>query len=279
MMGRRTGKRSDRTKRRWIVPEPFFPFGSIAGQRALVTGGASGIGLATARALVACGASVTLADRDREAGLAAVADIESRGSTAAFSEIDLADTHALQQWMSSLIREDGPFCILINSAGLVQAQPSMNDVTEELWWRLLSVNALAPLLLTRLAARAMSQHEIPGRIVNVSSAAAFRAVAAPVAYASSKAALVAVTRSTAAELAPRGITVNAVAPGVTATNIHQGRDSDAERLRKVTAGPRANPMGRFATPEDVAAAILFLCMPASRHITAQTIHVSGGAIV
>jgi NAD(P)-dependent dehydrogenase (short-subunit alcohol dehydrogenase family) len=118
-----------------------------------------------------------------------------------------------------------------------------------------------------------------GRIINLSSSSAFRARNSPLAYASSKAALVQLTRSAAAELGPHDINVNAVAPGITATPMTQVI-GNAEALQRVaSSGPLENLFHRVSQPEDVAAVILFLCLPASRQITGQTIHTSAGAVV
>jgi NAD(P)-dependent dehydrogenase (short-subunit alcohol dehydrogenase family) len=118
-----------------------------------------------------------------------------------------------------------------------------------------------------------------GRIVNLSSSSAFRARNSPMAYATSKAALVQLTRSAAAELGRYDINVNAIAPGITATGMTQGFGDGAALERIASAGPLENLFHRVSQPEDVAAAVLFLCIPASRQITGQTIHTSAGAVV
>jgi NAD(P)-dependent dehydrogenase (short-subunit alcohol dehydrogenase family) len=118
-----------------------------------------------------------------------------------------------------------------------------------------------------------------GRIVNLSSSSAFRARNSPMAYATSKAALVQLTRSAAAELGRYDINVNAIAPGITATGMTKGFGDAAALERVASAGPLENLFHRVSQPEDVAAAVLFLCIPASRQITGQTIHTSAGAVV
>ena len=130
------------------------------------------------------------------------------------------------------------------------------------------------MLLMQEVARHMIERGEGGRIVNVSSSSAFRA-RSHVAYASSKAAIVQLSRSAAAELAPHGINVNAVAPGLTRTGMTGDRDIDED----ARSGHLSNLFGRAAEPPDVAAAIVFLCLPESRQITAQTIHTSAGLVV
>jgi NAD(P)-dependent dehydrogenase (short-subunit alcohol dehydrogenase family) len=254
-------------------------FGSIRGQVALVTGAAAGIGAATAAALGRAGADVALCDRDTS-GARRVADtLASSGAKARPYDIDLAGTARIPGLVSDIVTDLGHINILVNCAGIIQDVPSLFDLDEARWQRLHEVNLLAPFRLLQEVTRHMIRRGQGGRIVNVTSAAAFRAQASPAAYASSKAALTAVTRSAAAELAPHGINVNAVAPGVTATGIHGGADSDDGRNVKVATGPLANLFGRPSEPEDIAAVIVFLCLPASRQITAQTLHVSAGAVV
>jgi NAD(P)-dependent dehydrogenase (short-subunit alcohol dehydrogenase family) len=133
-----------------------------------------------------------------------------------------------------------------------------------------------------LLMKAVAQHMIArgsGRIVNVTSSSAHRAVLSNVSYGASKSGLAQLTRSAAAELGQHGINVNAVAPGLTRTAIVARNFSDEALANALRAGPIANLLQRVSEPEDIAATILFLCLPASRQITGQTIHVSAGAIV
>ena len=251
----------------------------LSGQAALVTGGASGIGRATVLALLQAGAAVAVLDRD-EAGVNAVAEQgRQAGGTAVALQVDLADTGQIPAVVARAIQQLGRIDLLVNCAGVTGRFQSLLEIEEENWDFVHTVNLKAPLLLMKHVARHMIERGGGGRIVNISSSSAFRARNSPIAYASAKAALVQLTRSAAAELGPHNINVNAVAPGITATGMTRVL-GDAEALQRVaSSGPLENLFHRVSQPEDVAAAILFLCLPSSRQITGQTIHTSAGAVV
>jgi NAD(P)-dependent dehydrogenase (short-subunit alcohol dehydrogenase family) len=251
----------------------------LSGQVALITGAASGIGEAAARAIAAAGASVAALDRDAAGLDRVVSELESGGTNARGSTLDLADTDAIPAAVAEVLAAFGRIDILVNCAGISGEQGSLLEQSEENWDRVHTINLKAPFLLMQHVGRHMVERGGTGRIVNVSSSSAFRARQAIPPYASSKAALVQLTRCAAADLGPHDINVNAVAPGLTATAMTQGV-GDAAALRElVIEGPLANLFQRVSQPEDVAATILFLCLPASRQITAQTLHTSAGAVV
>ena len=251
----------------------------LSGKTAIVTGGASGIGRATVAALLSAGASVAVLDRD-EAGLnAVVGQAGKSGGKALAIGIDLADTARIPGAVERVIEQFGRIDILVNCAGVTGKFQSLIEMDEKNWDFVQTVNLKAPMLLMKHVAKHMVERGGGGRIVNVSSSSAFRARNSPIAYASSKAALVQLTRSAAAELGPHEINVNAVAPGITATGMTRAL-GDAEALRRAaSSGPLENLFHRVSQPEDVAAAILFLCLPSSRQITGQTLHTSAGAVV
>jgi NAD(P)-dependent dehydrogenase (short-subunit alcohol dehydrogenase family) len=251
----------------------------LAGKPALVTGAASGICRATVAALLGAGASVAALDRD-EAGLKAVVDQGRKaGGNAVALTIDLADLKAIPAAVNQVIQQLGHIDILVNGAGVTGKFQSLIEIEEENFDFVHTVNLRAPLLLMKYVAKHMIERGGGGRIVNISSSSAFRARNSPVAYASSKAALVQLTRSAAAELGRYDINVNAIAPGITATGMTRAL-GNAEALERVaSSGPLENLFHRVSQPEDVAAAILFLCLPSSKQITGQTIHTSAGAVV
>ena len=181
--------------------------------------------------------------------------------------------------MARVLEQLGRIDILINNAGVTGRFQSLLEMDEQNWDFVLSVNLKAAMLLMKHVARHMIERGGGGRIVNLSSSSAFRARNSPIAYASSKAALVQLTRSAAAELGPHDINVNAVAPGITATAMTQVIGNAEALQRAASSGPLENLFHRVSQPEDVAAVILFLCLPASRQITGQTIHTSAGAVV
>ncbi len=251
----------------------------LAGKGAIITGGASGIGRATAFALLSAGASVAVLDR-HEAGVnSLVEQAKSSGGNAFPLTVDLADTKLIPDAVARAIEQLGRIDILVNCAGVAGKLQSLLEIDEDNWNFVYTVNLKAPMLMMKEVSRHMIERGGGGRIINISSSSAFRARNSPMAYASSKAALVQLTRSAAAELAPHDINVNAVAPGITATRMTQVFGDTQTLQRIASSGPLENLFHRVSQPEDVAAAILFLCLPGSRQITGQTIHTSAGAVV
>ena len=251
----------------------------LSGKVALVTGGASGIARATVLALLQAGATVAALDRD-EAGVKAVVEQgKQSGGKALAIAFDLTDTKAIPGVVERVIRELGRIDILVNAAGVAGRFRNLLETEEQDWDFIHTVNLKAPMLLMKHVAQHMIARGGGGRIVNISSSSAFRARNSPIAYASSKAGIVQLTRSAAAELGRYDINVNAIAPGITATGMTRPL-GDAEALLNIaSSGPLENLFHRVSQPEDVAAAILFLCLPGSRQITAQVIHTSAGAVV
>jgi len=251
----------------------------LSGKGAIVTGGASGIGRATVAALSSAGAFVAALDRD-EAGLSAAVDESVKAGGKAFAlPFDLAETNRIPAIVAKAIDELGRIDILVNCAGVAGKFQSLLEIDEANWDFVHTVNLKAPMLLLRHVARHMVDRGGGGRIVNISSSSAFRARNSPTAYATSKAAIVQLTRCAAAELGRHNINVNAIAPGITATGMTRAL-GNAEALQRVaSSGPLENLFHRVSQPEDVAAAILFLCLPGSRQITGQTIHTSAGAVI
>jgi NAD(P)-dependent dehydrogenase (short-subunit alcohol dehydrogenase family) len=251
----------------------------LAGQVALVTGAASGIGRATALALASAGAAVAVLDLDAQLAAVAVAEVEARGSEGLAIGIDLADAAAIDPAVAQVLEAFGRIDVLVNCAGISAAPHSSLDFTDEQFERVVAVNLRAPFLLTRAVGAHMVERGDGGRIVNLSSSAAFRATAAPAIYAATKAGINGLTRSSAADLAAHGVLVNAVAPGMTKTPMTAAIGDDAAYDRAVSGGPLENLTHRAAEAEDVADVVLFLCLSESRQITAQVIHTSAGLVI
>jgi NAD(P)-dependent dehydrogenase (short-subunit alcohol dehydrogenase family) len=253
--------------------------GELSGKMALVTGGASGIARAAVALLLKHGAGVAILDRD-EAGLKEVADQgRAAGGNTLAVPFDLTNLKAIPDIVEHVVRQMGRIDFLINAAGVAGRGQPLLKLEEEDWDFIHTVNLKAPMLLMKHVAKHMVDRGGGGRIVNISSSSAFRARNSPMAYASSKAAIVQLTRCAAAELAQYDINVNAVAPGFTITGMTRALGGEETFQRAVSSGPLENLFHRPSQPEDVAEAIVFLCLPGSRQINAQTIHTSAGAVI
>lgn len=253
--------------------------GALAGRVALVTGGASGIGRATVLALAGAGACVAVVDRDGE-GAASVADqAGGDGTRHKPYTVDLADAEAVPELVRNILSDFGRIDILVNSAGINGGRHSSLDFTEAAFDEVFAVNVRAPFLLVREVGNHMVDRGGGGRVINLSSSAAFRAQLSPAIYAASKAAICGLTRAAAADLGPHGVNVNAVAPGMTKTPMTAGLGDDEAYTAIVSSGPLENLLHRASEAEDVAAVILFLCLPSSRQMTGQVVHTSAGLVV
>jgi NAD(P)-dependent dehydrogenase (short-subunit alcohol dehydrogenase family) len=252
--------------------------GGLKERVAVVTGGARGIGKATCIGLARAGADVVILDREAEEAQQVCRELLARGGRADHRGIDLAELHQIPGTIASVLASFGRIDILVNCAGIEGGPGTVLDLELATWERTHRVDLTAPFLLMQGCARAMIAGGRGGRIVNVTSSSAFRAAMTQIDYSSAKAALVGASRSAAAQLAPYDINVNCVAPGLTATSMVEQLDP-ADRQRLVEQGPLENLFHRLSMPEDVAAVIVFLCLPESRQITAQTLHPSAGAVV
>jgi NAD(P)-dependent dehydrogenase (short-subunit alcohol dehydrogenase family) len=251
---------------------------TLAGTVTIVTGAASGIGRATALLFASEGSVVAAVDRD-DAGLDRLRLTPAADSRGSAFVTDLADPVQATGLVEQVVAEHGRVDHLVNCAGVTGLGGTILDVDRSGWDLTYAINLIAPLLLMQAFARHAIARGGGGRIVNVSSSSAFRAKLSAIAYGSSKAALVQLTRSVAAELGPYDINVNAVAPGLTRSPMTER--SGVEPLRAMVSGdgPMGNLLRRLSEPEDVAAVIRFLCGPESRQLTGQTIHTSAGAVV
>lgn len=252
--------------------------GKLSGKVALVTGAASGMGRATAEMLAEDGALLALLDRDA-AGLEEV--VTAMGADRALAlPADLTRGETLDAAVEAAVARFGRIDILLNVAGYRDQKDTLDIVDEEVWARTFAINCSGPArLVSRVGAVMIAQGQ-GGKIVNVSSSSGFRAMGnPPAAYSCAKAAMAQLTRVAAASLGPHDINVNTVVPGPTLTAMAERAGMAGKLAEIVRDGPMKNLLGRVSMPEDVAAVIRFLCLPDSRQITGQTLHVSAGNIV
>lgn len=253
----------------------------LSERHAVVTGGGSGIGAATAAALLHAGARVTLMGRDA-ARLDAQRAALGGGEQVACVFVDITVEDAVNAAFARAEQTLGAVDILVNNAGQAQAAPfTQTDLA--LWKRMLDVNLTGAFLCTRAVLPSMLARKA-GRIVNVASTAGQVGYPYVAAYCASKHGVIGMTRALALEVAAQGVTVNAVCPGYTETELLQ---ASLEQITRKTSRSEAearsllvrhNPQQRFVTPEEVANAVLWLCAPGSSAITGQSISVSGGEV-
>jgi NAD(P)-dependent dehydrogenase (short-subunit alcohol dehydrogenase family) len=253
--------------------------GTLQGQHALVTGAARGIGAAIARMLAAEGATLTLLGRQREALERLAVELPGRHGIAV---ADIGDPHQVRVAFEQAAAQHGPVAILVNNAGQAESAP-FGKTSLELWNRMLAVNLTGTFLCAQAALPGMLAAG-RGRIVNIASTAGQRGYAYVAAYAAAKHGVIGLTRSLALEVAKKGITVNAVCPGYTETDILResianvvaktGRSEDEARA-EFAAG---NPQQRIVQPEQVADAVRWLYGEGACAITGQAISVSGGEV-
>jgi 3-oxoacyl-[acyl-carrier protein] reductase len=242
---------------------------------ALVTGASRGIGAATARALAAEGWPVGINySRDRDGAESVAAAIEDDGGTALALGADVADAGAADEMVARLTEELGPVLVLVNNAGMTADNLSMR-LSDEDWTRVLDVNLTGAFRLTRAALGPMMRQRF-GRVVNVSSVVGLRANPGQANYAASKAGLIALTRTVAAEVARRGVTVNAVAPGLIETELTKDFTGNGDDRNGSGALLDAIPARRTGSPEEVAAAIRFLVSEDAGYVTGTVLPIDGG---
>jgi NAD(P)-dependent dehydrogenase (short-subunit alcohol dehydrogenase family) len=242
----------------------------LGGRLVLVTGAARGIGAALTRALVAEGARVVAADIDLAAAQAFAKSVDASGASVIPLHVDVTSESSCQDLARRVEAEHGPLDALVNNAGVYPAKP-FEQITYEEWRRVLAVNLDSVFLMTRAVVPAMKARG-RGRIVSMSSGTVLTCVPNFTHYASAKAGIIGFTRSLAAELGPSGITVNVVAPGLTATDTVLAQMTPA----MLKARREARALRRDLKPEDIVGAIVFLVSDAAELITGQLINVDGG---
>ena len=249
----------------------------LSGKAAIVTGGASGIGRATAIDLAGASSKVVIADTALDGAEGVAREIEAEGGTAIAVETDVTSRQSVEAMVERAVKEFGKVDILVNNAGILK-QIGLLDMGENDLDETFDVNLKGVLLCSQAVSRHMIEQK-SGKIVNLGSSLSCRASVCNLSggsadYCASKAAVQALTRSFAMELGPHGINVNAVAPGPTDTPMHMGYFEMAAVYYDGTV-----PLGRLAKPDDIADVVLFLVTDAARFITGQTIHVNGGQLM
>jgi len=256
----------------------------LAGQHALITGATRGIGAAIAETLGALGANLTLIGRDREmlderAGAIAGAT----GVNVDVETADVSDASAIDHAFESAVAAIGPISILVNNAGSGKSAP-FHKMARELWDSMIAVNLTGTFICTQAALPAMLDAG-NGRIINVASTAGLIGYGYVSAYCAAKHAVVGLTRSLALETAKKGVTVNAVCPGYTETDLVRDTIDNivaktGRSVEDATAELAAsNPQGRLVQPWEVAETVAWLALPASASITGQSIPIAGGEVM
>ena len=247
------------------------------GRVAVVTGAASGMGLAIARHLAARSHRVGLLDRQGDAALRAASDLRETGAAALGIEADVTDRGAVEAALDKVRAELGPIAIMVTSAGLDEFE-AFTTITPESWERILAINLTGTFHCLQAAVPDMLAARW-GRMVTIASSSAQSGASRMAHYVAAKAGVVGLTKALALELAPHGITVKTIPPGMIDTPMLRRAEAagDVAKLEKLV--PRMIPVGRAGTPDDVAAACGFLCSDEAGFITGQVVGVNGGMVL
>jgi NAD(P)-dependent dehydrogenase (short-subunit alcohol dehydrogenase family) len=241
---------------------------------AVVTGGASGIGLAVAERLARQDCSIVILDIDEAGGTRVAAGIQQRGNEAAFMRADVTQEDAVRAAFDKIIADYRRLDVLVNVAGGSLHRHRIEEFPLDHWRAVIDLNLTSTFLCCRAVVGLMKSQK-SGAIVNISSDIGFSGDAHRSAYAAAKAGIVALTKTLALELASFNVRANAVAPGRIATPRVRATYTDSEW----EAAAKRIPIGHAGEPEDVAEAVAFLVSDAAKHMTGQTLHVNGGRLV
>lgn len=246
----------------------------FAGKVAVVTGASAGIGRATAIEFARRGASVVVADLNRDRGKETVDEIERAGGTGLFVEVDVADEASVQQMVQAGVKAFGRLDYLVNNAGIASRQPStpLHELPVEAFDKIMAVNVRGVYLGMKYAIPEMLKLG-KGAIVNLSSVHGARAAGGDPSYPTSKHAVVGLTRAAALTYATQGIRINSVGPGVIQTEMSSAATSDPQMSAWLMG---ETPMRRFAEPAEVAKVIVFLCSDDASYVTGVYYPVDGG---
>lgn len=243
---------------------------SLQGRVALVTGGSRGIGAAVAQALASAGAALAVCARNGEAAAATAAAITAQGSQAFGVAADVSRAADAERVVAACVERFGRLDILVNNAGITRDGLVLRMKDED-WSDVLAVNLNGAFYCARAALRPILKQKQSGRIINVGSVVGSMGNPGQANYVASKAGLVGLTKALSKEVASRGVTVNAVAPGFIETDMTAGLPDTTKDVYRAQI-----PLGRFGTAAEVAAVVAFLASDAAAYITGQVIHVNGG---
>ena len=250
----------------------------LEGRIALVTGAGGGIASAVVEALARAGSAIVAVDIDAEAAARAAKQAEACDTRALPITADLCDADAVDAAVARAAEAFGHIDLLVNAVGVGGVAPVANH-PEDLWDRVLGINLKSIFLVCRRVLPLMTERR-RGRIVNITSRAAYQSSAGTAAYAASKGGLLAFSRVLAVEAGPFGITVNNVAPGTTLTPMTQDfyGGPEGQREEAIRSGVVVDPP-RLIEPSEIAAAVLYLCSPGSQYVSGTTLHVNGGSFM
>src|SRR5579871_1151288 len=255
-------------ERNFSMGHPLF---DLKGKTAVVVGGTSGIGLAMAIGLAEAGADVVASSRRAEQVDEAAKAIEAKGRKSLRLTSDVADRASLEALLDGTVKEFGKVDILINSAGKIKREPTLT-VSEETWDDIMDTNVTGTLRACQIIGKHMLERGY-GRIINIASLNSFVSLKEVTAYAASKAAVGALTKSLAVEWSAKGVTVNAIAPGVFRTALNQKLLDESERGKELLM---RTPMGRFGKTEELVGSAIYLASDASAFVTGEILVVDGG---